>query len=164
MFVKCSEHKKSTQLSRDFKIISSLLSKARHDLPSTELLAHYSIQFIFNSRRNFRNHKFTSLCRPSRNHENVKKVIASFILVSCVAFFFSHKPICLRIKTCRNIHRSQRKPFSRGGILKCLGQWDSTQRWGQDTDLAMATLQTNMKAFLTSICQLNINLGSLPFF
>lgn len=38
--MKCPEHKKSTQLNRDFKIISSLHSKARHGLPSTELLAY----------------------------------------------------------------------------------------------------------------------------
>lgn len=125
MFVKCSEHQKSTQLSRDFKIISSLLSKARHDLPSTELLAHYSIQFIFNSQRNFRNHKFTSLCRPSRNHENVKKVIASFILVYCVAFFFLTNPYVCILKHVGIFIAPKGNLFSRGGnteVPRTVGQ------------------------------------------
>lgn len=128
MFVKCSEHRKSTQLNGGLKITSSFHSKLGMIYLLLISWPTYSIQL---STEKLQDHKFSSLHRAGRYHKNVKETIAPFIFVSCVSRPPPHKPICLHIKICRNILCKETfSPGAGGEIWKCLGQQSSSQMLG----------------------------------
>lgn len=160
MFVKCSEHRKSTQLNGGLKITSSFHSKLGMIYLLLISWPTYSIQL---STEKLQDHKFSSLHRAGRYHKNVKETIAPFIFVSCVSRPPLTNPYVCILKYVGIF--SAKKHFLQGQEGKYGSAQDSRAAhrcWG--TQSGTANLPTNIEAFPTSICQLNISPGSLPFF